>query len=104
MRSYPQPEFSLAKRTMSGSRSDAMRGRLGDVRSLEPSNLRAMSRRYQAEWYRAWPHRRPAEAQPGRAACRFQRGSIARDPKEAYGRGGERGFSAARYSFWSRSF
>jgi hypothetical protein len=48
MRSYPQPEFSLAKRTMSASSSGAMRGRPGEVRNLEPSNLRAMSRRYQA--------------------------------------------------------
>ena len=48
MRSYPQPEFSLAKRTMSASSSGAMRGRPGEVSNLEPSNLRAMSRRYQA--------------------------------------------------------
>src|SRR5258705_4688304 len=48
MRSYPQPEFSLAKRTMSASTSGVMRGRPGEVRNLEPSNLRAMSRRYQA--------------------------------------------------------
>jgi hypothetical protein len=43
-----QPEFSLAKRTMSASSSGAMRGRPGEERNLEPSNLRAMSRRYQA--------------------------------------------------------
>ena len=43
-----RPEFSLAKRTMSASSSGAMRGRPGEVRNLEPSNLRAMSRRYQA--------------------------------------------------------
>jgi hypothetical protein len=39
MRSYPQPEFSLAKRTMSASSSGAMRGRPGEERNLEPSNL-----------------------------------------------------------------
>ena len=48
MRSYPQPELSLAKRTISASSWGAMRGRPGEVRNLEPSNLRAMSRRYQA--------------------------------------------------------
>src|SRR5436309_7075814 len=91
MRSYPQPEFSLAKRTMSASSSGAMRGRPGEVRNLEPSNLRAMSRRYQARMVAGLATQRPAEAQPGRAACRFQRGSIAPDPKGAYGREGERG-------------
>ena len=44
----PQPQFSLAKRTISASTSGAMRGWPGEVRNLEPSNLRAMSRRYQA--------------------------------------------------------
>ena len=39
-----QPEFYLAKRTMSASSSGAMRGRPGEVRNLEPSNFRAMSR------------------------------------------------------------
>src|SRR5215471_2057027 len=39
MRSYPQPEFSLAKRTISASSSGAMRGRPGEVRDLEPSNF-----------------------------------------------------------------
>ena len=39
---------SLAKRTTSASRSGAMRGRPGEARTLEPSNFRAMSRRYQA--------------------------------------------------------
>ena len=34
MRSYPQPEFSLAKRTMSASSSDATRGRPGERREL----------------------------------------------------------------------
>jgi hypothetical protein len=48
MRSYPQPEFSLAKRTMSASTSGAIGGRPGKARYLEPSKLRAMSRRYQA--------------------------------------------------------
>src|ERR1700682_4328602 len=48
MRSYPQPEFSLAKRTMSASTSGAIGGRPGEARCLEPSNLRAMRRRYQA--------------------------------------------------------
>src|SRR5215471_17773227 len=91
MRSYPQPEFSLAKRTMSASSSGAMRGRPGEVRSLAPSNLRAMSRRYQARMVLGLRHRRPAEAQPGRVAYRFQRGSIVRDPKGAYGPEGERG-------------
>ncbi len=43
-----QSEFSLAKRIMSASTSGAMRGRPGKVRNLEPSNLRAMSRPYQA--------------------------------------------------------
>jgi len=43
------PEFSVAKRTMSASSSGAMRGRPGEVRNLEPSNLRAISRRYQAK-------------------------------------------------------
>src|SRR5215469_6470147 len=85
IRSYPQPEFSLAKRTMSASRSDAMRGRPGEVRSLEPSNLRAMSRRYQARMVSA-AHWQPAEAQYGRVAYRSQQGLIVRDPKDAYGR------------------
>ena len=48
MRSYPQPEFSLAKRTISASTSGAIAGRPDEARCLEPSNLRAMSRRYQA--------------------------------------------------------
>src|ERR1035437_9626776 len=38
MRSYPHPEFSLAKRTISASRSGAMRGLPGEARNLEPSN------------------------------------------------------------------
>ena len=47
MRSYPQPEFCLAKRTIERFHL-AIRGRPSAVRNLEPSNLRAMSRRYQA--------------------------------------------------------
>jgi len=34
----PQPEFSLAKRTMSASTAGPMWGRPGEVRNLEPSN------------------------------------------------------------------
>ena len=74
MRSYSEPEFSLAKRTMSVSTSGAMRGWPGDeARNLEPSNLRAMRRRYQARmvsglatqatcWRVARPSRLPISA------------------------------------------
>src|SRR5215472_6081526 len=48
MRSYPQPEFSRAKRTTSSSTIAEIRGRPGYGRDREPSNLRAISRRYQA--------------------------------------------------------
>ena len=47
-RSDPQTDFSLAKRTMSASSSGAMRGRPGEVRNLELSNLLAISPRYRA--------------------------------------------------------
>jgi len=62
-------------------------------------NLRAMSRRYQARMVSGFGDTGDLlKCKPGRAVCRFQRGSIARDPKGADGREGERGgcrFSAA---------
>src|SRR5579864_2248307 len=45
---YPQPEFSRPILTISASRSCPIRGRPGYLRCLEPSNLLAISLRYQA--------------------------------------------------------
>jgi hypothetical protein len=42
----PSNEFSRAKRTTSASTSGSTRGRPAEARSREPSNLRAISRRY----------------------------------------------------------
>ena len=47
IRSYPQPEFSRAILAISASRSCPIRGRPGYLRFLEPSNLLAISLRYQ---------------------------------------------------------
>ncbi len=79
MRSYPQPEFSLAKRTISASSSGLIAGRPGEVRFLEPSNLRAIRRRYHARivsglaiqatrWSAVRPSRLPISARVDRSA------------------------------------
>ena len=52
MRSYLQPEFSLAKRTMSASSSGSIRGRPGEVRNLDPSNFEQRGAGTRQGWYR----------------------------------------------------
>src|SRR5262252_3208660 len=103
MRSYPQPEFSRAKRTTSSSTVAEIRGRPGYLRDCEPSNLRAISRRYQARivsglatqatFSRALrPTRFPISASVRRSGSdrRICAGKWSRKIR----------FSAAKYSFW----
>src|SRR5215467_8728396 len=103
MRSYSQPEFSRAKRTTSSSTSAEIRGRPGYLRDCEPSNLRAISRRYQARMVSGLaaqatfsrvlrPSRLPISASVRRSGS---------DRRSLAGRWARRTrFSAARYSFW----
>src|SRR5262249_45571763 len=105
-REYRGGLHSRAKRTTSSSTVAEIRGRPGYVRDCEPSNLRAISRRYQARIVfglatqatlsRALrPTRSPISARVRRSGT---------DRRNRAGRCARRiRFSAARYSFYSSS-
>ena len=105
-RSYPQPVFSRAIRTTRASTSGATAGRPGYCRCLEPSNFLATSLRYQAKMVSGWatqatarsalrPRRFPISARVARS------GSLNRNLDGSFAL--RIRFSAARYSFCSRS-
>src|SRR5579864_7382682 len=103
IRSYPQPEFSRAILTISVSRSCPIRGRPGYWRCLEPSNLLAISLRYQARMVAGLATRATSAKalRPSRLPISASVDLSGLDKRSRGGRCARRiRFSAVKYSFW----
>ena len=83
------------------------RGRPGEVRNLGPSNLRAISRRYQARivfWFGDTGNLLKSRARPSHFADLGEGGALGFEAHTGWKMSSEDAILAARYSFWSRSF